>query len=141
MTYELGFLDSALKEWRKLDARTREQFKKKLAERLDAPHVPASKLSGAKDRYKIKLRSIGYRLVYEVRETEVIVVVVAVGRRDRNAVYKAAEKRTDTAAAVTTMTEARQTPDDMARQDALQRMADLDQEAGIFNDHAPLDRS
>lgn len=141
MTYELGFLDSALKEWRKLDAQTRDQFKKKLAERLDAPHVAASKLSGAKNRYKIKLRSIGYRLVYEVRDTEVIVVVVAVGRRDRNAVYKAAAKRTDTAATVTTMTEARQTPDDMARQDALQRMADLDQEAGIFNDHDPLDRS
>ena len=67
MTYELGFLDSALKEWRKLDAQTRDQFKKKLAERLDAPHVPASKLSGAKDRYKIKLRSLGYRLVYDRR--------------------------------------------------------------------------
>nr|WP_267382777.1 MULTISPECIES: type II toxin-antitoxin system RelE/ParE family toxin [unclassified Sphingomonas] len=112
MTYELGFLDSALKEWRKLDAQTRDQFKKKLAERLDHPHVPASKLSGAKDRYKIKLRNIGYRLVYEVHDTEVIVIVVAVGRRDRNAVYKAAEKRTDTAATVTTMTEAQQTPGD-----------------------------
>lgn len=113
MTYELGFLDSALKEWRKLDAQTRDQFKKKLAERLDHPHVPASKLSGAKDRYKIKLRNIGYRLVYEVHDTEVIVVVVAVGRRDRNAVYKAAEKRTDTAATATTLKEARQVPKDM----------------------------
>lgn len=113
MTYELGFLDSALKEWRKLDTQTRDQFKKKLDERLDHPHVPASKLSGAKDRYKIKLRNIGYRLVYEVHDTEVIVVVVAVGRRDRNAVYKAAEKRTDTAATVTTMAEARQTSDNI----------------------------
>lgn len=103
MTYELGFLDSALKEWRKLDAQTRDQFKKKLAEWLDALHVPASALSGTKDRYKIKLRNIGYRLVYEVHDTEVIVVVVTVGRRDRNAVYKAAEKRTGTAAVITTM--------------------------------------
>ena len=30
---------------------------------------------------------------------------------------------------------------DMARHDALQQMADLDQEAGIFDDHTPLDRS
>lgn len=112
MTYELGFLDSALKEWRKLDAQTRDQFKKKLAERLNAPHVPAAKLSGAKDRYKIKLRNIGYRLVYEVHDTDVIVVVVAVGRRDRNAVYKAAEKRTDAAATVEGMKKARQAPDD-----------------------------
>ena len=32
MTYELAFLDEALKEWRRLDNATREQFKAKLAE-------------------------------------------------------------------------------------------------------------
>lgn len=85
-TFELGFLDEALKEWCKLDGSTREQFKAKLVERLENPHVPSSKLSGQKNRYKIKLRSVGYRLVYEVRDSELVVVVVAVGRRDRNAV-------------------------------------------------------
>lgn len=93
MTYELGFLDEALKEWRKLDDGTREQFKTKLAERVKMPHVPAARLSGHPDRYKIKLRSIGYRLVYEVRDSQLIVVVVAVGKRERNAVYKSAAKR------------------------------------------------
>lgn len=93
MKYELGFLEEALKEWGKLDNNTREQFKAKLVERLTNPRVPASKLSGHKDRYKIKLRSVGYRLVYEVRDSEVIVVVVAVGKRERNAVYKAAAGR------------------------------------------------
>jgi mRNA interferase RelE/StbE len=72
---------------------TREQFKKKLAERLDCPRVPSAKLSGHNDRYKIKLRSVGYRLIYEVRDREVIVVVIAVGKRDRSEVYKAAAKR------------------------------------------------
>ena len=95
MIYELGFLEPALKEWRKLDAHTRDQFKKKLTERLDNPRVPSAKLSGKKDRYKIKLRNVGYRLVYEVRDEEVVVVVVAVGRRDRNAVYHTADKRGD----------------------------------------------
>jgi mRNA interferase RelE/StbE len=93
MTYELGFLEDALKEWHKLDATVRDQFKSKLAERLKQPRVPASKLSGHSDRYKIKLRSVGYRLVYEVRDRLLIVVVVAVGKRERNAVYKAAAKR------------------------------------------------
>lgn len=93
MSYELGFLEEALAEWRKLDGSIREQFKKKLAERLDNPRVPAAKLSGHPDRYKIKLRTVGYRLVYEVRDSQLIVVVVAVGKRERNAVYKAAEKR------------------------------------------------
>ena len=93
MSYELGFLEDALKEWRKLDANTRGQFSKKLAERLSNPHVPSAKLFGSKDRYKVKLRSVGYRLVYEVHDKELIVLVVAVGRRDRNQVYLAASKR------------------------------------------------
>ena len=93
MSYDLGFLDEALKEWRKLDGSTREQFKAKLTERLKKPRVPSAKLSGHADRYKIKLRSVGYRLVYEVRDSQLIVIVVAVGKRERNAVYKMAAKR------------------------------------------------
>lgn len=93
MIFELGFLDEALKEWKRLDNNTRDQFKKKLAERLINPRITSSKLSGQKDRYKIKLRSIGYRLVYEVRDAELIVVVIAIGKRERNTVYKSAEKR------------------------------------------------
>jgi len=93
MTYDLAFLDEALKEWRKLDNVTREQFKAKLAERIENPKVPSARLHGTKERYKIKLRNAGYRLVYEVREREVLVLVVAVGKRERNEVYKLAERR------------------------------------------------
>ncbi len=93
MSYELAFVEPALKEWRKLAPDIREQFKKKLAERLNEPRVPSARLHGAGDRYKIKLRSAGWRLVYEVRDAEILVLVIAVGRRDRNAVYRAAETR------------------------------------------------
>jgi mRNA interferase RelE/StbE len=93
MTFRLEFLEPALKEWEKLDSNTRGQFKKKLEERLQNPRVPQSKLSGSKDRYKIKLRSVGYRLVYQVIDEEIVVLVIAVGKRERQAVYKAAEKR------------------------------------------------
>lgn len=93
MIFDLAFLDEALVEWRKLDGSVREQFKKKLSERLVSPRTLSAKLSGHPDRYKIKLRSTGYRLVYEVRDSQLIVVVVAVGKRERSAVYKAAEKR------------------------------------------------
>lgn len=93
MSYELAFLDDALNEWRKLDPVTRDQFKKKLSEHLESPRVPSARLHGVKDRYKIKLRNAGYRLVYEVRDSDVLVLVVAVGKRERNAVYKAAERR------------------------------------------------
>ena len=93
MTYELAFLDEALKEWRKLDNATREQFKVKLAERLQNPKVPSARIHGSKERYKIKLRNAGFRLVYQVKDLELLVLVVAVGKRERNEVYKAAERR------------------------------------------------
>lgn len=93
MRYSLKFKEEALKEWEKLDRHLREQFKNKLAERLENPKIASARLSGQQDRYKIKLRNAGYRLVYEVRDAEVVVIVIAVGKRERNAVYKAAEKR------------------------------------------------
>jgi mRNA interferase RelE/StbE len=93
MTFELQFHPDALDEWRKLDSTVREQLKKKLAERLVEPRVPAARLSGQRDRYKIKLKSLGYRLAYEVRGAEVVVLVVAVGKRERNAVYRRAADR------------------------------------------------
>ena len=93
MTYELAFLDAALKEWRKLDAPTAAQFKKKLIERLENPKIPSACLHGSKERYKIQLRQAGFRLVYEVRDHALLVLVVAVGKRDRNEVYKVADRR------------------------------------------------
>jgi mRNA interferase RelE/StbE len=93
MTFRLVFKQDAQKEWRKLDSTIREQFKKKLKQRLVSPRVESSRLNGMKDCYKIKLRSAGYRLVYEVRDQEVVVSVVAVGKRERNEVYKIAIKR------------------------------------------------
>jgi len=93
MTYKLLFLEDALKEWGKLDQPTKTQFKKKLAKRLDQPRVESSRLNGMEDCYKIKLRSVGYRLVYQVRDNEITVSVVSVGKREKNAAYKAAVKR------------------------------------------------
>jgi mRNA interferase RelE/StbE len=93
MNYELGFFEAALKEWRKLDNLTRDQFRAKLVERLLNPKVPSARLHGTKERYKIKLRNAGYRLVYEVKEQQLIVLVVAVGKRERNEVYRVAERR------------------------------------------------
>ena len=93
MSYELAFLDEALKEWRNLGSTVREQFKAKLAERLTNPKIPSARLHGAKERYKIKLRNAGFRLVYEVRDRELVVLVVAVGKRERGEVYEKAALR------------------------------------------------
>lgn len=94
MTYKLRFLPVALKEWNKLGVPIRTQFKKKLAERLLEPRVPADKLSGYNSVYKIKLRSAGYRLAYEVVDDELIVYVLAVGKREKGKIYSSVRKRT-----------------------------------------------
>ena len=93
MSYRLEFLPSARREWDKLGATLREQFKKKLAERLQQPRVAADALRGMTEHYKIKLRAAGYRLVYRVEEERITVVVVAVGRREHSDVYEAARRR------------------------------------------------
>ncbi|MBA3014945.1 MAG: type II toxin-antitoxin system RelE/ParE family toxin [Proteobacteria bacterium] len=93
MSYKLRFHELALEEWHKLDGSIREPLKKKLAERLENPRVPSAALSGMTDCYRIKLRSVGYRLVYRVDEEIVFVTVIAVGKRDKQKVYETAQSR------------------------------------------------
>jgi len=91
MSYKLKFLPSALKEWRKLGPEIKEKFKKQLSRRLENPHIDSARIRGYKHHYKIKLRTPGYRLVYEVEEKEISVYVICVGRRDT--IYKILNKR------------------------------------------------
>ncbi|MBU1667284.1 type II toxin-antitoxin system RelE/ParE family toxin [bacterium] len=93
MSYKLQFHKKALKEWKKLDSSIKEQFKKKLVKRLEEPHAPHDKLSGYDNVYKIKLRTAGYRLAYEVIDDKVIVYVLAVGIRDKSRVYEMMKAR------------------------------------------------
>ena len=88
MSYELEFLPSALKEWQKLDNSIKVQFKKKLSERLENPKVTKDKLRGYEDVYKIKLRDVGYRLAYQVKDDEIVVLVLVVGKRENNEIYE-----------------------------------------------------
>ncbi|MBS0287520.1 MAG: type II toxin-antitoxin system RelE/ParE family toxin [Proteobacteria bacterium] len=93
MTYKLKFVPSALKEWEKLGDTVRKEFKKALEKRVINPCIPKQKLSGFSNIYKIKLRSAGYRLVYEVIEKEVVILVLAVAKRDKDEVYDKLSKR------------------------------------------------
>ena len=88
MSYKLTFHPKALREFKKLDNSLKEQFKKKLLERLENPKVKKDKLSGFDEVYKIKLRTAGYRLAYEVKDSEILIIVLAVGQRDNSKIYK-----------------------------------------------------
>ncbi|UYA62502.1 mRNA interferase RelE [Pectobacterium sp. F1-1] len=93
MSYSVKFREDALKEWCKLDKTIQQQFAKKLKKCCENPHIPAAKLRGMKDCYKIKLRASGFRLVYEVIDDILVIAVVAVGKRERSGVYNLASER------------------------------------------------
>ena len=92
-TYKLEFLASAAKDWRKLDSSVQSQFEKKLREHLAHPHVVASRLRELRNCYKIKLLKSGFRLIYRVDDDRVLVIVIAVGKREGNEAYESAAKR------------------------------------------------
>ena len=93
MIYSLEFDQRALKEWHKLGDTIRQQFKKKLSEILENPRIEANRLRELPDCYKVKLRSAGYRLIYQVIDQEVVVFVVAIDKRENEAVYRKASDR------------------------------------------------
>jgi len=93
MIYKLKFLPSAFKEWQKLDNQVRNFFKKKLSERLQNPHSNSDRLREFSSHYKIKQRTTGYRLVYEVPDNEFTILVIVVGKREKGTIYKKAKKR------------------------------------------------
>ncbi len=68
MTYELEFDPRALKEWQKLGETVKKQFRKKLVDVLSNPRVESARLRELPDCYKIKLKTSGYRLVYQVQD-------------------------------------------------------------------------
>jgi len=91
MTYKLNFFESAYKEWQKLDPHVRKHFKTRLKKRLENPRVESARLRGHSNLYKIKLRSVGYRLAYLVEDRTISVFVICVGRRDK--IYEILSRR------------------------------------------------
>ena len=95
MTYKLLRHKDFTTEWETLPLSIREQFKKKLAKIIKQPHIPKNLLKGdLAGCYKIKLLKAGVRLVYQVRDDEVVILLITVGKRADSTVYDEAKKRT-----------------------------------------------
>lgn len=94
VTYRLQFLPEALAEWHALDGSVKAVLRQALKKCLEQPRVPGAELHAElRDCYKIKRRKLGYRLVYRVEDDALIVLVIAVGKRDALAVYHDAMQR------------------------------------------------
>lgn len=92
--YRLLFVPSALAEWHALDGSVKDPLRKLLQQRLDNPHVPGGALHGElAGYYKIKLRKQGVRLVYGVEDDALVVMVMAVDRREDGVAYRSAVSR------------------------------------------------
>ena len=92
--YRLKFVPDALKEWQALDGSINEPLRKALKKRLEQPYMPGAELHGdLRGCYKIKLRKQGYRLVYLVEDDVLVVLVLAIDRREDLAAYHAALDR------------------------------------------------
>ncbi len=92
--YTLQFVPAALDEWNALDSSIKEILRTALRKRLEQPKLPGSALKGKLTGcYKIKLLKQGYRLIYEVLDTQVVVLVLAVNKREDALAYLLAEER------------------------------------------------
>lgn len=95
MSYRLKRHVDFTAEWEALPNTVRDQLKKKLAKIIENPHIPKNRLSGLPNCYKIKLLKAGVRLVYQVIDDEVVILLITVGKREDNAVYNEARERLD----------------------------------------------
>jgi mRNA interferase RelE/StbE len=92
--YSLEFYPDALKEWNQLDGSVKNEFKKVIEKRLVNPYVESARLTGELHNcFKIKSKKSGYRVVYTVIEQRLVVVIIAIAKRERLEVYKKAKSR------------------------------------------------
>ena len=86
--YNLVFLPNAKRAWHKLDPGVRNKLEKTLVRRLQNPFIESAALSGdLAGCYKIKSKSSGIRLIYKVTESELILLVITVGKREGGESY------------------------------------------------------
>lgn len=69
-------------------------LRKALKKRLEQPRTPGAQLHAElRDCYKIKLRKQGYRLIYSVEDDVLVVLVLAIDKREGMAAYHSAVER------------------------------------------------
>jgi mRNA interferase RelE/StbE len=95
--YNFKFYEEAEKDLAKLNHSVKKIFVKKLAQIIENPEMGKDlgnkntlMLSGLKKVYFDNKR---YRIVYEIKENEILIHIIAIGKRDDMKVYKQAHAR------------------------------------------------
>ena len=80
MTYEIEVLPAAVRALKKLDERDADRVIKTIDALAEHPRPHGvKKLQGAKDLYRVRVGQ--YRIIYEVHDQRLLVVVVSLGHR------------------------------------------------------------
>ncbi|HIF9114924.1 TPA: type II toxin-antitoxin system RelE family toxin [Photobacterium damselae] len=91
-TYNLKFERKAKTLFLILGEPEKSLFKEILRKALENPHIEANRFYGTLSGcYKIKLKQSGYRLIYKVEDGERLVLVLAIGKRERKKAYLVTE--------------------------------------------------
>lgn len=86
MSYDLYFIRRRSRSSRDWILQFGSGSVRSLTERLQSPRVPGSRVKGAVDRYKIKIRNPGFRLIYDLQHH---------GPNDQRLVVLVLKKRAD----------------------------------------------
>ncbi len=81
--YSLLFLNSAKKEFKKLDVSAQKLIKKKLIILAENPELVKNNIKPLKGEYrgKFRLRVHQYRIVFQIKDDELIITIIRVGHR------------------------------------------------------------
>jgi len=81
--YSLVFLTSAKKEFKKLDATAQKRIKEKLMLLVENPEVLKNNIKPLKGEHqgKFRLRVNQYRVIFQVKEKELIITIIRIGHR------------------------------------------------------------
>ena len=89
-TYRVKFRPQAKKAFDRLGTADQRQLAAKLKQRSVNPRVQADAVREIPGGYRIKLRASGIRLIYQVRDNRLVILVLAIGKRERLEAYKEA---------------------------------------------------
>lgn len=80
MTYAIEFRPAALRDLKTLPVDLRKRIGRKIDSLADNPRPPGvEKLSGREDSYRVRVGD--YRIIYEIRDRVLLIIIVEVGHR------------------------------------------------------------
>jgi mRNA interferase RelE/StbE len=90
--YKIEIEEKVIKEdLPKLDSKTKEIIRRKILKLKENPYLGKPLRGNLFGCYKIKVSK--YRVIYKIKNQELIIIIIAVGKRENSLIYFLAEKR------------------------------------------------